>query len=126
MPRSIFPAVTTPKDVLDITDDGDGDFDLDIEAVVDDGDAEHLQTVALEDDALDLIDDHAEKTVVMPRSNDVETQSDADEADTKLNLAKAYIELGDTEGARSILDEVANDGNDAQKAEAKALLDQLS
>ena len=104
----------------------DGDLELDIEAVVDEGDAEHLQTVALEDDALDLIDDHAEKTVVMPRPNDVETQSDADEADTKLNLAKAYIELGDTEGARSILDEVANDGNDAQKAEAKALLDQLS
>ncbi|MEE2981807.1 MAG: FimV/HubP family polar landmark protein [Pseudomonadota bacterium] len=59
-------------------------------------------------------------------SDDVERQSDIDEADTKLNLAKAYIELGDTEGARSILDEVASDGNDEQKTEAKALLDQIS
>ena len=107
-------------DLLDVTKTGDM-------TSVEDGDLLNVTSPGLSaDDALDLIDDHAEKTVVMPRSNDVETQSDADEADTKLNLAKAYIELGDTEGARSILDEVANDGNDAQKAEAKALLDQLS
>ena len=112
----------------DVSADGtdDGDLELEIEAVTEGGDAEHLETVKLEDEVPEIIDDHAEKTVVMPRAPDLETQSDADEADTKLNLARAYIELGDTEGARSILDEVADDGNDAQKAEAKSLLDQLS
>jgi FimV-like protein len=46
--------------------------------------------------------------------------------DTKLDLAKAYIELGDEAGARSILDEVNARGNDAQKMEANSLLKQLS
>ncbi len=112
----------------DVSLDGsdDGELDLDIEAVTDGGDDDgHLETVKLEDETPELVEDSSEKTVVMPRSPD-ETQSDADEADTKLNLAKAYIELGDTDGARSILDEVVADGNDAQKAEAQALLDQLS
>ncbi|MCZ6666361.1 MAG: hypothetical protein O7B81_13725, partial [Gammaproteobacteria bacterium] len=108
-----------------IDDPSGGELDLEIEAVVEDEGDGHLKTVALDADARADLDD-GEKTVVMPMSDDVERQSDTDEADTKLNLAKAYIELGDTEGARSILDEVASDGNDEQKAEAKTLLDQIS
>jgi len=49
-----------------------------------------------------------------------------DEAATKLDLARAYIEMGDTDGARDILDEVALEGNDAQKVEAQELLKKLS
>ncbi len=109
-----------------IDDPSGGELDLEIEAVVEDAGDGHLKTVALDADARADLDDDGEKTVVMPMSDDVERQSDTDEADTKLNLAKAYIELGDTEGARSILDEVASDGNDEQKAEAKTLLDQIS
>ncbi|MGH8554542.1 MAG: FimV/HubP family polar landmark protein, partial [Gammaproteobacteria bacterium] len=54
-----------------------------------------------------------------------------DEADTtadvdvKLNLAKAYIELGDAEGARSILEEVVQHGAEEQRQEATQLLQQL-
>lgn len=100
---------------------------LEIEGIPEgDGDLGQLDTVQLENTADLDIDNDDEKTVVMPVADDVETQSDADEADTKLNLAKAYIELGDNEGARSILDEVAASGDDAQKQEAQALLDQLS
>lgn len=51
---------------------------------------------------------------------------DADEVDTKLNLAKAYVELGDANGARAILDEVIADGSDEQRVAARQLLDQLS
>ena len=50
---------------------------------------------------------------------------DGDEVDTKLNLAKAYIELGDNDGAKSILDEVSRDGTDGQKTEAQHLIDQI-
>lgn len=45
-----------------------------------------------------------------------------DEASTKLDLAKAYIEMGDWEGAREILDEVVSQGSDQQKEQAKTLL----
>ena len=48
-----------------------------------------------------------------------------DEVATKLDLAKAYIDMGDPDGARSILDEVMNEGNQAQRDEAQELLGQL-
>jgi pilus assembly protein FimV len=48
-----------------------------------------------------------------------------DEVATKLDLAKAYIDMGDPDGARGILDEVLNEGNEGQKQEAQELLQQL-
>jgi len=48
-----------------------------------------------------------------------------DEVATKLDLAKAYIDMGDPDGARAILDEVLTEGNDDQQSEAKGLIDQL-
>jgi pilus assembly protein FimV len=48
-----------------------------------------------------------------------------DETATKLDLAKAYIDMGDAEGARSILDEVMAEGSEAQKSQAKELAAQL-
>lgn len=48
-----------------------------------------------------------------------------DETATKLDLAKAYIDMGDAEGARSILGEVMAEGNDAQKKQAKELSAQI-
>lgn len=44
-----------------------------------------------------------------------------DETATKLDLAKAYIDMGDAEGARSILDEVLEEGNESQRAQAREL-----
>ncbi|HKQ29780.1 MAG TPA: FimV/HubP family polar landmark protein, partial [Burkholderiales bacterium] len=49
-----------------------------------------------------------------------------DETATKLDLARAYIDMGDSEGARSILDEVMSEGNDQQKKQAKELAAQLA
>jgi len=49
-----------------------------------------------------------------------------DEVGTKLDLAKAYIDMGDPDGARSILDEVMSEGSDTQKSEAQSLLDQIA
>lgn len=48
------------------------------------------------------------------------------EVGTKLDLARAYIDMGDPDGARSILDEVLEEGDEGQKSEAKDLLDGLS
>jgi pilus assembly protein FimV len=51
--------------------------------------------------------------------------ADTDENATKLDLARAYIDMGDMEGARDILQEVLNEGNAPQKDEAKGLLAQV-
>lgn len=45
-----------------------------------------------------------------------------EEVETKLDLARAYLEMGDHEGAREILQEVMGEGDSAQKAEAQKLL----
>ena len=45
---------------------------------------------------------------------------------TKLDLAKAYEEMGDKDGARELLNEVMKDGDAAQKGTAQQLLAKLS
>jgi pilus assembly protein FimV len=45
-----------------------------------------------------------------------------DEVNTKLDLARAYLEMGDKEGAREILQEVLGEGDTEQKANADKLL----
>lgn len=52
--------------------------------------------------------------------------SGGDEAATKLDLARAYIDMGDAEGARDILDEVVVEGDDGQKSEAREMLARLA
>lgn len=54
--------------------------------------------------------------------DDAEDQSSAA---TKLDLAKAYLEMGDPEGASSMLHEVKAEGNPAQQEEAERLLNDL-
>lgn len=48
-----------------------------------------------------------------------------DETATKLDLARAYIDMGDGDGARSILEEVMSEGNEQQKKQAAELVSQI-
>jgi len=48
-----------------------------------------------------------------------------DEIATKIDLARAYLEMEDPEAARIILEEVAQEGNESQRAEAKELLERM-
>jgi pilus assembly protein FimV len=63
--------------------------------------------------------------------NDVEaTQRDLEpvsmsEVGTKLDLARAYMDMGDPDGARSILGEVLAEGSPTQRQEAQRLLDSI-
>ncbi len=66
-------------------------------------------------DALDGMDD----------IEDLMLPDDVDEVGTKLDLAKAFIDMGDAEGARSSLEEVLAEGSEEQKAEATGLLQQI-
>jgi len=75
---------------------------------------------ALELDKLDLSFDPERTTFEDPTPSVLDGQWH--DAATKLDLAKAYQEMGDVEGAREILQEVLHEGDDQQKAEAKSLL----
>lgn len=78
--------------------------------------------------------DSAAETPVLEFENDADTggenasagQSQWDETATKLDLAKAYIDMGDADGARSILDEVMSEGNESQKNQARELAAQIA
>ncbi len=47
---------------------------------------------------------------------------ESDEVNTKLDLVTAYMEIGDNEGARELLDEVMKEGGPKQQARAKEIL----
>ncbi|UGB39261.1 FimV/HubP family polar landmark protein [Frateuria soli] len=49
-----------------------------------------------------------------------------DPIDTKLDLARAYMDMGDADGARAMLEEVMNEGTQMQKDSAQRLLDSMS
>ncbi|CAD5109745.1 FimV family protein [Zestomonas carbonaria] len=57
--------------------------------------------------------------------DDFDFLSGTDETATKLDLARAYIDMGDVEGARDILDEVLAEGSDGQQQEARELIARL-
>jgi pilus assembly protein FimV len=60
-----------------------------------------------------------------PLSVDEDEFAGEDGVGTKLDLAKAYLDMGDPEGARSMLEEVLSEGNDSQKGEARRLMAEI-
>lgn len=58
-------------------------------------------------------------------SADGEKDSHWYDVQTKFDLAKAYQEMGDKDGAKEILQEVLKEGDAEQRAQAKSLLDSL-
>lgn len=66
------------------------------------------------------------------RSDAAATASDAglsadaiEAAATKLELARAYLDMGDVEGARGMLEEVTQEGTSEQRQDARRLLDEI-
>jgi len=74
------------------------------------------------DDGLepDLATEPAEELVGTEESPAVSEEEE--EVETKLDLARAFLDLGDAEGARGILEEVVSEGNERQRSEAQTLL----
>ncbi|WP_285376307.1 FimV/HubP family polar landmark protein [Pseudomonas sp. lyk4-TYG-107] len=58
--------------------------------------------------------------------DDFDFLAGTDEAATKLDLAQAYIDMGDSDGARDILNEVLTEGDEKQRGEAKEMLSHLA
>lgn len=59
-------------------------------------------------------------------SDDLAEIDELDEAGVKLDLARAYLDMGDSEGARNLLDEVLEEGSNRQRQEAQDLLKQIA
>jgi pilus assembly protein FimV len=78
---------------------------------------------AMELDKLDLSFDPDKATFEDPTPSVLDGQWH--DAATKLDLAKAYQEMGDVEGAREILQEVLHEGDEQQRTEAQAILTKL-
>ena len=58
-------------------------------------------------------------------SDDLQEARTMTEVGTKLDLARAYVDMGDPAGARSILEEVLDEGDEGQRQQAQHLLDSL-
>lgn len=73
----------------------------------------------------------SEETIVSPSfetMQDLAPELDVsvnEEVATKLDLAKAYEEMGDFEGVRELLQEVLKEGDSAQREKAQAILDRI-
>jgi len=131
---------------LDLPDDEEGDDDEDI-SIIDFGGEDFVEPTdiveSVDVDDADFGDDDdvqtgtfapgdfEEPTAAVDSISDIDDigelmlPDDVDEVSTKLDLARAFIDMGDNEGARGSLEEVIAEGNEDQKAEAKSLLDQI-
>lgn len=61
-----------------------------------------------------------------PEVSDAIASSESSEVDTKLDLVTAYMDMGDNEGARELLDEVLKEGGVQQRLKAQEILKSLS
>jgi pilus assembly protein FimV len=77
--------------------------------------------ISLSEDA----DDEEDHTLMIPKSSDIDEQSEDEEMASQLDLAKAYIELGDNENAKNILDEIVAQGNETYRKQAEELIGQI-
>ncbi|MVW88464.1 peptidoglycan-binding protein [Pseudomonas sp. PB101] len=128
-----FPVAETPA-VPDVAlDDLDlpADFDLSLadETGTPDAFAAELDDVNAELESLsNSIGEptFTEADAALGDDDDFDFLSGTDEAATKLDLAQAYIDMGDSDGARDILNEVVSEGNAEQKTEAREMLSRLA
>ncbi len=78
------------------------------------------------DEDLDLSADFADDALGDDADEeDLVIAAEANGMSTKLDLARAYMDMGDETGARQILEEVVAEGSEEQKAEAGALLERI-
>jgi pilus assembly protein FimV len=117
------PAAPAPA-AASASDSSGLDFDLNLD-VGGDKPAEEKPAAPLDlsSISLDLGGGAADETVVVPSM--ASTDPKWQEVATKLDLAKAYEEMGDKDGARELLNEVVKDGDAAQKGQAQQLLAKL-
>lgn len=122
---SAIPSGAAGVDGLDV------DFDLELDSAPVAGPAVANEPALPQTPGLAEIDLSLDAEEVSPVEVDVAAAAESSvvpddpEVATKLELAQAYEEMGDREGARELLNEVLSEGSPAQQAQARARLDQL-
>jgi pilus assembly protein FimV len=121
--------------------DGEVDFDMDLAGMEENTEGSETESTAgdavgLEydtgatstDDAAENIDFNLDELNPEEEEEDLAEGllQESDEIGTKLDLARAYMDMGDPDGARGILEEVIEEGNNDQKTEAESLIAQLA
>jgi pilus assembly protein FimV len=124
------PAATPPKPSLSV-------FDLPEEEqamaapVEDSHDDSHLGSIhSFDDGGLDLIDAPGDLADAIPAHLEAHQEApdemqDDEASATRIELAKAYLDIGDLDGARSMLEEVLAEGGPAAQAEAERILREI-
>ncbi len=136
------------EDVEESLDIDLGDLESELEsgvAALDEAESEINDAAGFEDsetlDSMDLesieqeleslsedLDSENAEPLELPDADSHEISMDLDSTDevtTKLDLARAYIDMGDNEGAKSILEEVVSEGSEQQQKEAKELMNNI-
>jgi pilus assembly protein FimV len=122
---ALMPGMGITEQLETIKDRGGSDVDLDLG---------NLESTGEPGGALDLDVGHdaapsdgafaATQRLASEPLNEAEPAT-MSEVGTKLDLARAYMDMGDPEGARSILEEVLAEGSASQKTEARRLVESL-
>ncbi len=89
-----------------------------------------LDTLKLDDQDLQNFNDsplefELDKMVDKDASESSNTAAGSDYMETRIDLAAAYLDMGDQAGARSLLDEVLREGDEVQKARAQELIKKI-
>jgi pilus assembly protein FimV len=107
--------LSSTQEIPDFSADLNSGLTNDLDFVADD--TAEQPTISENDSATALVDDDATLEILQ--------EATMTEVGTKLDLARAYIDMGDPDGARSILNEVLAEGSEAQSQEAQQLLGDL-
>ena len=105
--------IVLDEETISASDDLDAELDSELEMLLSDAGGESLdldETDDSEDDSLDGLN----------------LLEGADEVETKLDLARAYLDMEDFDGAKDILQEILKEGSDAQQSEANSLLGSIN
>jgi pilus assembly protein FimV len=131
LPPGTYPGDTAERPALGSTD---VDLDLDdltqtlrqsvkgdtVEQRRDDATVEHRRPYIEDDETAETLSFAPDDL-----SDELDEARTMTEVGTKLDLARAYVDMGDPAGARSILEEVLDEGDTSQRQQAKKLLDSL-
>ncbi len=107
--------------VIDLTEEAEP-LDIDL---VKDADDETADETSADDDTIKAAPVTSNDFGDDEEDFDLSSLDDVDEISTKLDLARAYLDMGDHEGTKGILEEVLADGDDEQKSEASELMAKL-
>lgn len=99
-----------------ITHDLDADLDSELDALLNSADNDiELEESSADEEGASMDEDFDELA-------GLNLLEGADEVETKLDLARAYMDMEDFDGAKDILQEIVAEGSDEQKAEAESLI----